>query len=318
MPDNVPNEPPPSYATATGSSAAGSSHNNASNHLSVPGKGDGKNVTLDQRRSMEDEGRKLPPGWVRTFDPESHHQFFVDTTKDPPKSIWHHPYDDDDFLATLSSEERERLEEEGTPYRTQSHKDHMISAHSEDDDDDASHPTAGSSSSAELPPRPQQGKGKAPQERSFGRKLKDKMTGMTHEERVAERKKRDEAERRMYEQHQKIRQAMIEAARTGKAVKVGVDNTGREVWVEAPSTNNRFAGTYGPGAYAYDPYGSMGMYTTPNGRYLRPQQPYGRPVYGSGYGYGGPFGGGGMGFAGPGLALGAGAGLGLLAGGLLF
>jgi len=269
---------------------------------------------------MEDEGRKLPPGWVRTFDPESHHQFFVDTTKEPPRSIWHHPYDDDDYLATLTSEERERLESEGEPFRKQSSKDEYLAAHSEDDE--AHHSTAGSSaaaaaagssSSAELPPRPQ-GKGKAPEERSFGRKLKDKMTGMTHDERVQERQKRAEAEQRMYEQHRKIRQAMVQAAQTGKAVKLGVDNTGREVWVEPPSTNNRF-GTYGPGSYAYDPYGSMGMYTTPNGRYLRPAQPYGRPVYGSGYGYGGPFGGG---FAGPGLALGAGAGLGLLAGGLLF
>src|SRR4051794_21811217 len=62
------------------------------------------------RRSMEDESRPLPPGWVRQYDPTQGHQFFVDTTKDPPRSIWHHPYDDDIYMNGLSSEERAKVQ----------------------------------------------------------------------------------------------------------------------------------------------------------------------------------------------------------------
>ena len=104
---------PPSYETATGSNSnnnnAGSSSNSAaqnhdpSNHLDVHRNG----ISPAQRRSMEDEGRPLPPGWVRQYDTNESHQFFVDTTADPPRSIWQHPYDDEQYLSTLTSEERE-------------------------------------------------------------------------------------------------------------------------------------------------------------------------------------------------------------------
>lgn len=47
---------------------------------------DGKNgIPPQSRRSMEDENRELPPGWIRQYDPQEHHQFFVDTTANPPR-----------------------------------------------------------------------------------------------------------------------------------------------------------------------------------------------------------------------------------------
>jgi len=249
---------------------------------------------------MEDEGRKLPAGWVRTLDPETQHQFFVDTTKDPPRSIWHHPYDDDEYLATLSSEERERLEHESMDRKKNPTHEDIIAAHSEDDE--APHYTA---APAELPPRPA-GKGKAPEERTFGRRFKDKVTGMTHEQRVAERQRQAQHERELWETHRRIRQAMAQAAQTGQPVHVGRDSTGRDVYVEPPyggGFNTRYPPGMTPGArYNYDPYG-MGSYTTPNARYIRPAGPYGRPT--------------GSGFGGAGLPLAAGAGLGLLLGGAL-
>jgi hypothetical protein len=254
---------------------------------------------------MEDEGRKLPAGWVRSLDPETHHQFFVDTTKDPPRSIWHHPYDDEEYLATLPTEERERLEQESMERRKNPSRDDIIAAHS--DDDEVPHYTA---APAELPPRPA-GKGKARDQRTFGRRFKDKVTGMTHEQRAAERQRQAQYERELWETHLRIRQAMTQAAQTGQPVHVGKDSTGRDVYVEPPyggGFNTRYPGMNQGARYNYDPYG-MGSYTTPNARYIRPAGPYGRPA-GSGYG-------------GAGLPLVAGAGLGaglglLLGGALLF
>jgi len=43
-------------------------------------------VDEEGRKSMDDERRDLPPGWVRCFDPKSGHHFYVDeATK---RSIW--------------------------------------------------------------------------------------------------------------------------------------------------------------------------------------------------------------------------------------
>ncbi|EMD00093.1 hypothetical protein BAUCODRAFT_30549, partial [Baudoinia panamericana UAMH 10762] len=236
---------------------------------------------------MEDENRPLPKGWIRSFDPHTHHQFFVDTTKDPPRSIWVHPYDDDQYLSTLSSEDRERIEQESMGRGHPPSKQDMI-AHLTDDeeeDDDQRHAGGASSSSTskphasvELPPRPtDQDKDKGKQ--GFGRKLKDKVTGTTHEQRVQERERRAAEEQRMYEQHQRIRRAMAEAQRTGQPQLLGKDKDGKDVYIEPPAYQGGYGGY--PGGYGYNPYGSGGVYTTPNARYIRPADPYSRP-----YGYG--------------------------------
>lgn len=251
------------------------------------------------RRSMEDETRRLPKGWVRSYDPTSNHQYFVDTTKDPPRSIWVHPYDDEQYLSTLSSDERERIEEEsmGRGNKHPPSNEDIIAASSDDEDASSTHQT--SSYSGELPPR-DEGKGKG-KERSFGRKFKDKVTGTTHEEREVQRKKRAEQERKMYEYHQRVRQAMTVAQQTGEPQRIGTDTDGKEIWVEPPN----YSGGYSGGGYGYNPYRG-GVYTTPNARYIRPPNPYARP-YGGGYGggYGMP------------LALGGGLAGGLLLGGAL-
>lgn len=287
---DIPAEAPPSYQQATGSSTASGAASSstrpaaqsASSTLKVPGQDDEKNgIPMSARRSMEDEGRPLPKGWVRTFDPASKHQFFVDTTKDPPRSIWMHPYDDEEYLSTLSGEERERIEEDSMNRgrRDPPSKEDIIAAHSDAEDEE---PTSATSTRPpnELPPRPD-GKGKEKDTRGFGRKFKDKVTGTTHEEREAQRRKRAEEERRMYEFHMKIRQAMATAQRTGQPQFVGKETDGKEIWVEPPNYSNP-AGYRG--GYGYDPYRG-GVYTTPNARYIRPPNPYARP-YGGGYGGG--------------------------------
>ena len=124
---------------------------------------------------MEDEARELPEGWIRQYDTKEHHQFFVDTRAKPPRSIWHHPYDDEQYLSTLTSEERERLQE---THCTPSAADLAMDITDEEDDRDydarAPAPPSGAPSGAdpELPPRPPKDTKKS----GLGRKLKDKVS----------------------------------------------------------------------------------------------------------------------------------------------
>jgi len=189
-------------------------------------------------------------------------------------------------MTSLTPAERERIE---GLHRVPTRAD--IEAESSEDD-----------SHAPLPPRPQeQGKGKGKQ--TFGRKMKDKLTNTTHEEREASRRQREEDERKAYAQHQAIRRAMSKAMETGQPQLLGKDPEGKDVYVEPPSMQGGFGG-YGGRGYGYNPY-QNGMYTTPNARYLRPDYGYDRPY---GYGYGG----------GLGMPLLGGLGGGLLLGGMLF
>jgi hypothetical protein len=236
---------------------------------------------------MEDEMRELPPGWVRSFDPETAHQFFVDTRANPPRSIWTHPYDDEEFLNTLSPEERKK---HTRIHRTMTLED--LTAEDSDAED-------------QLPPRPtSKGKdaaasGELSGIHKFSRKLKDKMTGQTHEEREQARARRAEQERQAYLQHVRTRQALLRAMETGQPQLLGKDRQGRDVYIEPPH------GPYAPrGAYGYNPYGGR-QFGNPGVRYMRPAGPYGRPY---GYGYGG----------GAGLPIAAGFLGGALLGGALF
>ncbi|KAF2859600.1 hypothetical protein K470DRAFT_258778 [Piedraia hortae CBS 480.64] len=273
----IPNEAPPSYYQATGTRPQDP------NHLGVPGSSNNSGIPTAHRRSMEDESRPLPPGWVRTFDPATEHQFFVDTNRDPPRSIWVHPYDDNEYMSSLPAQERDRILQES---RHLPNRDDIIASHTDDED-----------SASELPPRPESSK------KGFGRKFKDKMTGTTHEQREQKRQQRAQEEQRAYEQHMRIRRAMGEALRTGQPQCIGQDRQGKDIYIEPPGYGGGMG--YGSG-YGYNPYGS-GIYTTPNARYVRPAAPYGRPYYG---GYGG-----GLGMP---LALGMGGGLlgGMMLGGM--
>ena len=271
---------PPSYEVATGSSQPSAS--NADTRNGIP---------PHIRRSMEDESRPLPEGWVRQFDEKSHHQFFVDTKSNPPRSIWHHPYDDEQYLSTLTSEDRERVEGLHGLLRVPTRAD--IAAESSEDDHDEHHDASATSAgkkpqqhSEQLPPRPV-----GQEKRTFGRRLKDKVTNSTHEQREAERRKRAEEEARAYKMHQALRRAMLEARRTGKPQYIGKGRDGKDVYIEPPMdpTSSAYApGIYGRGAFGntYNPY-SQGPYTTPNATYIRPADPYYRPY---GYGYGGGLG----------------------------
>lgn len=269
--------PPPSYETATGSSESESLR---------PRNG----IPPQSRRSMEDEARDLPEGWIRQLDTKTHHQFFVDTKSDPPRSIWHHPYDDEQYMTSLPASDHTRIK---GLHRTPTDAD--VAAESTDEEDRHS----------ALPPREVN---KPIGIHKLGRKMKDKLTSSTHEEREVQRQKRAEQEEKLYAQHQHTRRCMALAMETGKPQLIGKDKQGRDVYIEPPagySPNGGYRG-YGSNAYGLNPY-AQGPYSNPNARYLTPSTPYSRP-YGGGYGggYGMPLG-----------MMGLGLGGGLMAGSLL-
>lgn len=286
--NEIPDVPPPPYAEAISSPRPAAA--NTTNHpqINFPER---NGIPSDRRRSMEDETRPLPQGWVRTFDSDSGHQFFVDTTKDPPRSIWTHPYDDEQYLSSLSQAERERIEGEPTMFHRHPSQADIMAEHTDEDDERDHHES--------LPPRPEK--------LSLGRKIKNKMTGTTHEQREKERQKRAQAEKEAYQRHLAIRKAMIRAMETGQPQLIGKDRDGKEVYVQPPPQNNGgyssgYGGGFG-GRSMFNPY-SSGMYSAPSARYARPSGPYRRPC---GYGYGGGYG----------MPLGLGLGGGLLGGVLI-
>lgn len=259
-----PDDAPPSYAAATGGASTPP-------RLSMEGpstRAERNGIPAERRRSMEDEARPLPPGWVRQFDPVEQHQFFVDTNADPPRSIWVHPYDDPEFLSTLSPEERRK--------HSRLHRSVTL-------DDLAAEDTDDEDQTPNLPPR----ENKEAQPRGihkYGRKMKDKLTSTTHEQREQQRRKRAEQERKAYLEHMRARQAMVRALETGEPQLIGRDAAGRDLYLVPPSGRGVPQGAYGFNPYQRGPYAMPG-----NARYLRPQIPYG---YGRrmGYGYGGGFG----------------------------
>ncbi|KAI4119397.1 MAG: hypothetical protein LQ345_000705 [Seirophora villosa] len=274
---HVPDEPPPSYDAATAPPT--STSQSSSNQHSLRAR---NGIPPAYRRSMEDEGRPLPQGWVRQYDPDNDHQFFVDTTREPPRSIWHHPYDDDDYMNSLDPTERQKIR--GT-LQVPSHGD--IAAESSDEDrDDHPPPHTAPANNIAANPSQQQPAGAS----KLGRKLKDKLTNTTHEQREEQRRQRAIAEEQFYERHRQLRRAMVMAMRTGQPQLVGKDHQGKDVYIEPPPTAASMRSRGG-----YNPY-AQGIYGNPNARFIRPANPYQRP-YGRGYGggYGLPLAGGLMG-----------------------
>lgn len=118
------------------------------------------------------------------------HHFYVDLRGSEPKSSWTHPAEG----SSTQGPSRESIEVEST-------------------DEEGQPGTRAPATSTQKPPPTGLKK--------FGRNIKDKMTGSTHEERKAKRKAREEAERRAYQQHLALRQAMMKAAQTGQPQLLG-------------------------------------------------------------------------------------------------
>ena len=86
---------------------------------------------------------------------------------------------------------------------------------------------------------------------------------------------------------------MARAAQTGEPQLLGRDSEGRDVYIEPPygaGCGPAGGPTYGDRAYGYNPF-MQGPYGYPNASFIRPTQPYSRPLgYGCGGGYDGGLG----------------------------
>ena len=135
---------------------------------------------------MEDEGRALPAGWLRQYDPETQHQFFVDTNTNPPRSIWQHPHDDATYLASLPAPERTKLQAE--LLKVPSAADVKAESSEDDFNDKANNNNHNQlDQQPQLPPRRPSTQPANDSLTRLGRRMKDKLTSSTHAERETER-----------------------------------------------------------------------------------------------------------------------------------
>ncbi|KAM7202635.1 hypothetical protein V8F20_004424 [Naviculisporaceae sp. PSN 640] len=296
----------PTYEQATRSRSSTASpiveENDTTEHNGIP---------LRTRRSMEDELRPLPDRWVRTFDPATQHQFFVDTVSSPTRAIWHHPYDDDVYMSTLSQNERDSINASfpNNPYAEPDETRDIVP------NGDAHTSKHGNQS---LPSRPTQD---YDHHRSLGRKLKDTLTGHLHRGRnqdttipnptypgnanpseqklqrdashstpsSSEQNSHESEEREMHRQHLLLRRGMSAAMNTSKPQLLGRDQNGTNVYLEPPG--HMFPGVdtsrvkplspyLNEVFYEHDPSNQDGDFPGPEGRYLRPRG----EMYGFAYG----------------------------------
>lgn len=106
---DTPSAPPPSYSSVTQSS--------------------------EKHRSPSSESveRPLPEGWVRRLDKRTNRTYYIDTNANPPRAIWHHPLDDEEYLDSLvphNPSERNYAHEYHDPVREASHQSYPEELHS--------------------------------------------------------------------------------------------------------------------------------------------------------------------------------------------
>ncbi|KAJ6574978.1 hypothetical protein B0H19DRAFT_1126624 [Mycena capillaripes] len=136
--------------------------------------------------------RPLPPGWISQVDNSSGHRFWVDTKANPPRSIWVHPLEDEQYLR-----EHPEAREKARPAADE--KQSQYSA-------PPTPPVASSSDRAGYASP----SGPKPEKHGLFGKLKDKVVG-TKEEREQEKRHKAEQKRQMLELRERRHQEMLAA-----------------------------------------------------------------------------------------------------------
>jgi len=171
-------QPPPAYH-----------RRNSNPNLQVP-------MSDVQRMSMEDEERPLPEGWIRQFDRNNAHHFYVDTRADPPRSIWHHPFDDEQW----TREHAQRAPPPGPPPGSS----------------EKGAKPAGENGTPPRSPSAAQASSSKAQNRGFLGKIKDELIG-TKEEREAAKQRKLQAEREMQQRYLERRRLLAQQAASQQA-----------------------------------------------------------------------------------------------------
>ncbi|CAD6590605.1 MAG: hypothetical protein TREMPRED_005814, partial [Tremellales sp. Tagirdzhanova-0007] len=263
-------------------------------------------VEDDDRRSMDDETRDLPKGWVRCFDPKTNHHFYVD--EHTKRASWVHPYDDPEYLRTLPDTHpanpnsaqgqaiRKRGEDEQLMVQKMQNDQKMKNDEYRKGDEGLQGHNSGDGGGGH---------------RNWVQRQKDKLVG-TPEERAkakAEKKRIEaeqlkqarEAEAAYIKRRQDLMQKQLNDPNIRKSLQPSITRISCKL---GRADMDRTESMYGNDPYAYSP---------PSAGYSRGGGMMSSPY---GYGYGGGYGrrgyGGGMGGMGMGLPL-----MGGLAGGLL-
>ncbi|KAG1875606.1 hypothetical protein DFJ58DRAFT_903293 [Suillus subalutaceus] len=147
----------------------------------------------------------LPDGWIQEYDPQQKHPFWVDTTADPPRAIWVHPYEDEQFLSEnpgikAKVEKLRAPLADPPPYEKRRH------SFSAGETAASLHADAMSSGSAGSPPIDEH---QEERKRGMFGKLKDKAIG-TKEEREAHKKQKAEERARDEELRREARRRNLE------------------------------------------------------------------------------------------------------------
>ncbi|KAL1642941.1 hypothetical protein SLS58_005183 [Diplodia intermedia] len=205
-------------------------------------------------RSMEDELRPLPAGWIRQLDYETDHQFFVDTRANPPRSTWLHPWDDCGYLNSIPKEEREEIFKQNLR--------EIVSTDAvpeeNDDGDDRADKEAAANDDGEF-----HGLLK------LGRRIKKQR-----QQAKALRARNSARRAQLIEAHLATRRAALHAMRTGEPQFLRKDRDGKDVFIVPPS-GIELRKPVPFGAHGYNPYDSG----DPNARFLRPQKKCKRSMY---------------------------------------
>ncbi|KAI0348506.1 hypothetical protein BDW22DRAFT_1350733 [Trametopsis cervina] len=217
---------------------------------------------------------ELPTGWVREYDQQHNHPYWVDTKAKPPRAIWTHPYEDEQFLnehpsirARLSngngagSSANAGPSDAPPPYEPgegpRRHSFHGKDKSSSDDIRPAQMPRP--------PPGPSRASSNAAHKRGFFGKIKDKAIGTKEEREEARRQEALLMQRRAEERKREIEEYRRQ----------------REEWLRQQQQAGPSRRYQQPTVYAApygSPYGSAGY------------GGYGGGGFGGGYGYGGGFG----------------------------
>ena len=119
--------------------------------------------------------------------PSSEHHFYVDTAANPPRSIWEHPFQDAEFIKSIPDTERDSHTSANLPSSSSA-------AAAGGERHSARDPRAYAPGGVPQEQHHQQQPAKH-EEKSFGDKLKQRITGKTKEERAARRREKAAAER---------------------------------------------------------------------------------------------------------------------------
>jgi len=212
---------------------------------------------------------------VREFDPQSQHQFFVDTNSSSARAIWHHPYDDEAFLSSLEAEELERVKREGLSAvvgdGTKVCVEDLIAEESDEEE------------GQEQTPPPSPGKGDKQRRRPLTCKLKELLTGASHTERQSQRAHRSALEHTLYSLHRILRRAMSDTMTTTHPSLLSRDANRTHMYLEPPG--HTFPGVIS--TRRINPYFTEILYDREYGRKAEKSGRFFRPegeMYGEGYG----------------------------------